>query len=118
VLQSNGDVLIGGGFPIALRPEGNVLIGGGFLIIIGVFRPYVARLYGNPAPPRLSTIQSNGFLLVSWPSTSAGFELQQNTDLTTPHWTTPPETVTDNGGTRSITVNPTPGSRFFRLYKP
>jgi hypothetical protein len=41
--------------------------------------------------------------------------LQQNADLTGTNWTTPSEGVTDNGTTKSITVNPALGNRLFRL---
>ncbi|MBE0544944.1 MAG: hypothetical protein IH623_26700 [Verrucomicrobia bacterium] len=103
---------------IALQPDGNVLIGGNFTTVNGVLRPYVARLYGDIVPPSLNITRSNSFVIISWPSAATGFEVQQNTNLSAGNWTTPTETVTDNGTTKSISVGPSPGNRFFRLFKP
>jgi hypothetical protein len=95
---------------VAVQPDGKILN--------SVVRPYVARLYGDSPWPSLSIARSNAFVIVSWLSPAIGFGLQQNTNLNTTHWTTSPETVTDNGTTRSITVSPAAGSRFYRLFKP
>jgi len=103
---------------IALQPDGNILIGGDFLNVNGVMRRYAARLYGDVAPPLLSIVHSNELLLISWPSPSTGFELQESTDPTLLSWTPPLESVSDNGITKSISVNPVLSRRFFRLYKP
>lgn len=103
---------------IALQPDGHILIGGSFNTINGVVRPRVARLLGDFMGPSLGITQSNAFVIVSWPSFSINFELQQNTDLNAANWATPPEIVTDNGQTRSISVSPAPGNRVYRLVKP
>ncbi len=103
---------------IALQPDGNILLGGSFTTVKGVVRPYVARLHGADVAPSLNITRSNAFMIVSWPSASTGFVLQQNTNLSTTNWTIPSETVTDNGTTRSISASPAPGNRFFRLFKP
>ena len=103
---------------MALQPDGNVLIGGDFTAVNGVARPHLARLYGDSATPTLNIARSNAMMVVSWPASATGFVLQQNTNLDTTNWTTPSETVTDNGTTRSISVSPAPGSRWFRLLKP
>lgn len=67
--------------------------------------------------PSLSIAVSNALITVSWPS-FPGFVLQQGTDLNLANWTTPQETITDNGATKSISVSPAPGNRFFRLFAP
>jgi hypothetical protein len=95
-----------------------MLIGGDFTTFNGVPRPGVARLYGDAVALSLTIAQSGNNLIVAWPSPSAGFQLQQKTDLNMPNWTAPSEVVTDNGTTKSITVSPAPGNRFFRLHKP
>jgi len=103
---------------IALQPDGNILIGGDFLNINGVMRRYAARLYGETAPPVLGIVRSNAMLVISWPSPSTGFELQESTDPTLLSWTMPHETVSDNGTIKFITANTVPSRRFFRLFKP
>ena len=70
-----------------------------------------------PAAPLLSVAQSNGFAIISWPSPSTGFALQQNTNLNTTNWVTPSETITDNGTNKFIIVNPLT-NRFYRLRRP
>jgi len=71
-----------------------------------------------PDVPALTITSSNNVVMVSWPSPSTGFSLQQNTQLNTTNWVTPTETVTDNGTIKFITVDPVVGSRFYRLFKP
>jgi uncharacterized repeat protein (TIGR03803 family) len=68
--------------------------------------------------PVVSIAQSNAFVIVSWPSLSTGFVLQQNTNLNTTNWTTPSESITDDGTIKFINVSWTPGNRFYRLLKP
>ena len=102
---------------LALQPDGNVLIAGDFTTVNGVMRQYVARLYGDAAPPSLSIVRSNESLIISWPVSATGFQLQQSTNLGVGNWTPPPEATIDNGTTRSITVSPAPGNRWFRLFR-
>ena len=97
--------------------DGNVLIGGDCTGVNGAVRLHVARLYGDSAPS-LNIARSNAFVIVSWPSSSTGFELQRSTDLNTTTWTTPSETITDNGPNRFISVRPAAGNRFYRIFKP
>ncbi|HEX5222492.1 MAG TPA: Calx-beta domain-containing protein [Verrucomicrobiae bacterium] len=68
--------------------------------------------------PRLTITHSNNVVMVSWPSPSTGFSLQQNNQLNTTNWVTPAETVNDTGDIKFITVDPSGGSRFYRLFKP
>jgi len=72
----------------------------------------------TPSLPRLAIASSNNVVMVSWPSPSTGFSLQQNNQLNPTNWVTPTETVTDTGTIKFITVDPPMGSRFFRLFKP
>jgi hypothetical protein len=77
---------------------------------------YVFRL--SPARPTLSmTPVGAGRFKVSWPSPSSGWNLQQSTGLTGSDWTPSLEEVSDNGATKSVTVDALPGQRFFRLVK-
>jgi hypothetical protein len=55
---------------------------------------------------------------LSWPSSSAGFVLQQNSDLTTTNWSRVELNVADDGTTKSVIVTPASGNRFFRLEYP
>ena len=57
-------------------------------------------------------------LVISWPAPSTGFELNQSADPALTNWTTPSETVSDNGTSKFITVSPMAGGRYCRLVKP
>jgi len=75
-------------------------------------------LYSVPPPPRLSIeLTTTNTVLVSWPSPSTGFALQQNSDLSTTNWVSAPA-PTDNGTNKFILVAPPADRRFYRLHKP
>jgi hypothetical protein len=71
------------------------------------------------APPSLSIALStvNG-VVISWPSPSTGFILQQNEDLTMANWTNSSFQVNDNGLTKTATNSMPSGNLFFRLAHP
>ena len=102
------------------QPDANqqVMTGGNFSVS-GGFRSLIA-VQTLDAP--LLTIQATGTnsARIFWPSSSQGFVLQQNTNLnnvTISGWVNAPQTVTDDGTTKSIIVNPPTGNRFYRLFK-
>jgi hypothetical protein len=72
----------------------------------------------TPAP----TIKPSGNgLLVSWPSDSAGWSLQQNPDLTTTNWSPSGYSgygISDDGTNKSLVIQPPTGNLFFRLLHP
>ena len=57
-------------------------------------------------------------VVVSWPSPSTGFVLQEVLNLITTNWVNSPQTPGENGSNRQITINPVTGPKFFRLFKP
>jgi len=66
--------------------------------------------------PTLAIIRSNNTVIVSWPSPSAGWTLQQNTNsVGTVNWSNVLTTPTDDGSTKTLIVNPPAGNRFYRL---
>jgi hypothetical protein len=89
---------------------GNYSLAGGFWSLFAVQTP------GGP----LLTVRltATNTALVSWPSPSTGFTLQQNADVGTTNWMTAPQSVFDNGTNKFIIVNPPAGNRFYRLFKP
>lgn len=90
---------------------------GGNYSLTGGFWSIIAAVQTAGAPLLTIYHTSTNTVVVSWPSPSTGFNLQQNSDLTTSNWTTPPQTVADNGTTKSIVINPPLGNRFYRLVK-
>jgi hypothetical protein len=65
-------------------------------------------------PPLSASMSITNRVLISWLSPSTGWILQANTDLTTTNWTNVLIAPTDDGVTRSVSVNPA-GNQFFRL---
>jgi len=86
---------------------GNYSVTGGFWSLISV-----VQTFGSPT---LIVTHSGNSVTISWPSSSSGFTLQQNSDLSTANWTTSGYTISDDGTNKSITVTSPTGNLFFRL---
>jgi hypothetical protein len=67
-----------------------------------------------PPTPHTNTIP---LAIISWPSPSTGYVLQQNSILAATNWTNYGGTVTTNSTTLSVTIPATTGPEFFRLLK-
>jgi hypothetical protein len=65
--------------------------------------------------PRLLITRSGNSVLLTWPSPSTGFALQQTTSLKPVNWTNAPQTATDDGIIKSVTVSPATGNVYYRL---
>jgi hypothetical protein len=85
-------------------------VSGGFWTLTSIVTP------GSPLL-RISLTSTNT-AVVSWPSPSTGYSLQVTTNLSSPVWVTPAETVVDDGTQKSIYVTPATGNRFYRLTNP
>lgn len=91
--------------------SGNYSLAGGFWGIISAIQ--------MPGAPLLTIrLTQTNTVVVSWPSPSSGFSLQQNSNRNTSVWNAPAENITDNGTNKFIIVNPPTGHRFYRLFKP
>ena len=99
------------------QPDAGHLSGGNFTLD-GGFWGIISTVQTIGAPNLNIQVTATNTIMVSWPSPSTGFNLQQNLDLTAANWVTPSESVTDNGTLKFIIVNPPVGNRFYRLSKP
>lgn len=99
------------------QPDAGRMSGGSYSLT-GGFWSVVAAVQTPGAPTLTIHYTATNTVAVSWPSPSDGFGLQQNDDLSTSSWTTPPETVTDTGTNKVIIINPPAGKRFYRLMHP
>jgi hypothetical protein len=99
------------------QPDAGTMSGGSYSLV-GGFWGIVSALQTNGAPLLTIRLTPTNTVVVSWPSPSTGFVLQQNGNLTGATWTTPAEAVTDHGTNKFIIVNPPTGHRFYRLFKP
>jgi uncharacterized delta-60 repeat protein len=110
----------GGISTVALQHDGNVLVGGWFMNLNGVFRPFLARLYGSgAAAPLLNITRSNSLAVLSWPAAFGNFQLQESTNLPLPNgWSAASSPRSTNNSLISVPL-PASGSRkFFRLSSP
>ena len=96
------------------QPDAGSMSGGNYALV-GGYWSLIAVLPAPGAPVLTITHTSTNTVVVSWPSPSTGFILQQNTNLVTGTWVTAPESVVDDGITRHIVVNPPVGNLYFRL---
>src|SRR5437588_1941270 len=78
------------------QPEaGGPLAGGSYSVSGGFWTVSTVPVPGAPLLRILLTATNTA--VVSWPSSSTGFSLQVTTNLTSPVWLAPAETVNDDG---------------------
>jgi hypothetical protein len=119
-IDGGGGASTGGVYAVSAtigQPDAGKMSGGNFTVD-GGFWAIIASVQSPGAPLLIISRTATNTVMVSWPSPSIGFNLKQNTDLRTTNWTTPSETVQDNGAIKFIIVNPPVGNRFYRLVKP
>jgi len=101
---------------IGHHEAGSSMAGGSYSLTGGFWALYAISTPGSPAL-NIAVTPTNT-VLVSWPSPSTGFGLEQNLDLAGTNWATPSEILNDNGVNKFIIVTPVPGNRFYRLQHP
>jgi hypothetical protein len=90
---------------------------GGQFAMEGGFWGIIAAVQTPGAPLLTISRTTTNTVVLSWPSTAAGFTLQTNTALATPNWGSMGGTSSDDGTNKFIIVSPPIGNRFFRLSK-
>lgn len=93
------------------------MAGGNFSLSGGVLS-LLSSVQTAGAPPLKILVTSTNTAVLSWPSASTGFVLQQSARLGGTNWTTVSAVPVTNGATQSIVVQPVPGNHFYRLFKP
>ncbi len=81
----------------------------------GFWSLYAVQAVQTPGAPLLSISRTNGGVIISWLSASTNWVLQESASLNSAVWVTASETITTNGVTRFIIINPPVGNRFYRL---
>ncbi len=119
-IDGGGGTSAGGPFSlsgtIGQADAGVTMTNGGFALTGGFWSIFAVQ---TPAAPRLTiTRVSATSARVSWPAPSPGFVLQEKSDLPAANWVNVAQAVSDNGTTRSVSVNAAAGRRFYRLFKP
>jgi hypothetical protein len=68
--------------------------------------------------PGLSIAASGGSVVISWPTTAVGFNLEKESNLSAGSWTTVTNTPAVVGSKNVITNTSTAATTFYRLHKP
>ena len=116
--SSNGQYSVSG---TVGQPDASGAMSGGQYSVTGGFWSLISVVQTAGAPVLSITLTAPNTAMISWPSPSTGFSLQVNTSLATANqgnWTTPPQSVTDNGTIKHILVTLPAGSGFYRLKSP
>lgn len=111
--STNGQYSVSGtvGQQDASRPSsgGNYSLTGGYWSLIS--------LAHTPDAPPLQIRQSGDSVIIFWRDV-AGWELQQNTNLTAEVWSPSAHSITSSSGTNQIVIALPAGNLFFRLHRP
>jgi hypothetical protein len=97
------------------QPDAGTTMKGGNYSLDGGFWGLIAAIQAPGAPWLTITRTPTNSVIISWPSPSTGWVLWQNTNLNTANWSEVLTTPNDDGTTRSVTVAPPLGNRFYRL---
>ena len=76
--------------------------------------------YGS-SPPVLKVnirLTQTNTVMVFWPSLSAGYTLQQKTNMAGTNWSAVSTTPLDDGTNKTVIINPLVGNRLYRLFHP
>jgi hypothetical protein len=91
---------------------------GGTYALTGGFWSLIA-VVPTPGAPPLSISRAGGQLIISWPTPTVNWTLQQNASLANAAgWTASSYPVATNNGVSSITISAPAGNWFFRLAQP
>ena len=99
------------------QPDVGAAMTGGNYSVSGGFWSLTAAVQTPGAPLLTITLTHTNTAVISWPSPSTGFALQQNSNAGTTSWTDAGLSPSDNGTTKSVVVPASPGSKFYRLKK-
>ena len=91
---------------------------GGSYVLEGGFWSVFAAIQSPGAPLLRVSLTSSNTVVVAWPVSAAGFNLQQNSSINSTSWSavpTPPNVV---GSEYQVLIAPPAGSWFFRLKSP
>jgi hypothetical protein len=111
--SSNGQFRVSG--TIGQHDAGGPMTGGSFSRTGGFWALYTIQ---TPGVPLLSISRTpTNSVMLSWPSPSTGFVLQQNSNAGGTNWINAAQSPADDGTIRSVIIYPPAGNLFFRLKK-
>jgi hypothetical protein len=82
----------------------------------GIWSTQISELIAAQPLPQLAIAPAGTNVLISWPSSAAGFQLQSNTNLVSANsWMPVSQTLSTNGNVISVLVPESGSQQFFRL---
>jgi hypothetical protein len=94
------------------QPDAGTMSGGSYSLTWGFWSLIsVAQTTGVPLFIQLTPTNT---VVVSWPSPSTGYDLEESASLQPTNWTAVAQTPTDNGSTKSVIV---PASARIKVYR-
>ena len=111
-------------FPTNKRPNGNaigqVVFAGNRVFAVDANNGVVAFTIIPPsgAAPTLTVTRSGSNIILSWPSSAAGYVLQKNATLSPSGWENVMTAVIPSGDQNTVTEAATSGNAFYRLEDP
>jgi len=109
-------------FGASVAASGNLLVIGAYADSTGFYQSGAVHVYAleTARAPSLGIFHTTtNTVAVAWPSPSAGWELEQNTNsLSSLDWSSVTGGIQDDGTTKTLIVNPSAAARFYRLHKP
>ena len=92
------------------------MIGGSYSLVGGFWG--VAVAIQEVGAPLVTITRTGNTVVISWPSPSTGFGVQETASLGSPTWANLGQTINDNGTTKSVMIPAPIGNKFYRLRKP
>jgi hypothetical protein len=120
-VDGGGGISTGGVYTVSGtigQPDAGTTMTGGNYSLEGGFWGLIAAIQSPGRPWLTITRTATNSVIISWPSPSTGWTLWLNTNLNTVNWSEVLTTPNDDGTTKSVTVAPPLGNRFYRLEKP
>jgi len=93
-------------------------VAGGEYSLAGGFWQILSAIPVSGAPPLTIQLTLTNSVLISWPASSTGFQLQENAQLNPLTWTKVIVTPLLISQEMQVVVSNSIGSRFYRLQKP
>jgi hypothetical protein len=120
-IDGGGGTSTGGVFAVSGtvgQPDAGTMSGGSHTLQGGFWSIVAAGQ--TPGAPLLSIFRTTtNTVVITWPSPSTGWSLQQNTNsISSPNWSNVTSGIQDNGVTKTLIINPPTGHRFYQLHKP
>jgi hypothetical protein len=117
-IDGGGGVSTGGVYSVSGtigQPDAGAMTGGNFSLVGGFWS--VLGVVPEPGAPALEIRRTSAnTVVIAWPNPSTGFELQENSNLSTTNWVSGPSPIVVPPE-KQVIISPPVGTHFYRLKK-